>query len=67
MICNSEIDVNTTTDDVTNGGVKLQTEVSIATKNYFRVEAVRRHLTMGQLIDEIVQMLCQQDVPESIN
>jgi hypothetical protein len=67
MICNSEIDVNTTTDDVTNGGVKLQTEVSIATKNYLRVEAVRRHLTMGQLIDEIVQMLCQQDVPESIN
>ena len=67
MICNSEIDVNTTTGDVTNGGVKLQTEVSIATKNYLRVEAVRRHLTMGQLIDEIVQMLCQQDVPESIN
>jgi hypothetical protein len=67
MICNSEIDVNTTTDDVTNGGVKLQTEVSIATKNYLRVEAVRRHLTMGQLIDEIVQILCQQDVPESIN
>lgn len=65
MIDNTEIDVNATTDDVTDSGVKLQTEVSVTTKNYLRVEAVRRHLTMGQLIDEIVQMICQQDVPKS--
>lgn len=65
MIDNSEIDVNATTDDVTDGGVKLQTEVSVTTKNYLRLEAVRRHLTMGQLIDELVQMFCQQDVPKS--
>jgi hypothetical protein len=65
MIDNSEIDVNATTDDVTDGGVKLQTEVSRETKNYLRLEAVRRHLTMGELIDEIVQMFCQQDVPKS--
>ena len=65
MIDNSEIDVNATTNDVSAGGVKLQTEVSVTTKNYLRLEAVRRHLTMGQLIDEILQMFCQQDVPKS--
>jgi hypothetical protein len=65
MIDNSEIDVNATNDAVTDGNVKLQTEVSVTTKNYLRIEAVRRHLTRGQLIDEIVQMLCQQDVPKS--
>jgi len=65
MIDNSEINVNATTDDVTDGGVKLQTEVSRDTKNYLRLEAVRRQLTMGQLIDEIVKMFCQQDVPKS--
>jgi hypothetical protein len=65
MIDNSEINVNATTDDVTTGGVKLQTEVSRDTKNYLRLEAVRRQLTMGQLIDEIVRMFCQQDVPKS--
>ena len=65
MIDNSEINVNATTDDVTSGGVKLQTEVSRDTKNYLRLEAVRQQLTMGQLIDEIVQMFCQQNVPKS--
>jgi len=65
MTDNNENDVNGISCDVTDGGVKLQTEVSLATKNYLRVEAVRRHLTMGQLIDEIVQMFCQQDVPKS--
>jgi hypothetical protein len=65
MTNNTEIDVNVATDDVTDNFVKLQTEVSVTTKNYLRVEAVRRHLTMGQLIDEIVQMFCQQDVPKS--
>jgi hypothetical protein len=65
MIDSSEIDVNATTDDVTNNGVKLQTEVSRDTKNYLRLEAVRRQLTMGQLIDEIVKIFSQQDVPKS--
>jgi hypothetical protein len=67
MIDNSEIVVNATTDDVTNSSVKLQTEVSVSTKNYLRLEAVRRQLTMGQLIDEIVQVLCQQGAQKSIN
>ncbi|MBD0339410.1 MAG: hypothetical protein ICV61_00470 [Microcoleus sp. Co-bin12] len=63
---NNEIDINaTTTDDVTNGGVKLQTEVSVTTKIYLRVEAVRRNVTMGQLIDEMVRTLFFPNVAKS--
>lgn len=47
------------------GNVKLQTEVLAVTKNYLRIEAVRRHLTMGQLIDEWVQLLLSESVPKS--
>lgn len=47
------------------GNVKLQTEVLAVTKNYLRIEAVRRHLTMGQLIDEWVQLLLSEGVPKS--
>lgn len=54
MINNSEIDVDAVTR---NSGIKLQTEVAETTKNYLRLEAVRRHLTMGQLIDELVALL----------
>lgn len=63
----TEISANATTDDVTADGVKLQTEISATTKNYLRIESVRRNLTMGQLIDEIVQMFCQPNVPKNIN
>jgi hypothetical protein len=52
---NSDIQVITAVD---NGGVKLQTEVSEKTRNYLRVESVRRRITMGQLIDELVKLLC---------
>ncbi|MBD0307571.1 MAG: hypothetical protein ICV80_05355 [Microcoleus sp. T1-bin1] len=63
---NNEIDINaTTTDDVTNGGVKMQTEVSVTTKIYLRVEAVRRNVTMGQLIDEMVRTLFFPNVAKS--
>ncbi|MEG4032082.1 hypothetical protein QUA26_28185 [Microcoleus sp. Pol12A4] len=60
------IDDNATITDAitTNIGVKLQTEVNENTKNYLRIEAIRRHLTMGQLLDEIVKMFCL-DVPKS--
>lgn len=52
-----------TTDTVNVSGVKLQTEVNVNIKNYLRVEAVRRGLTMGQLLNEIVgNLLCS--VPE---
>lgn len=43
---------------IDHNGVKLQTEISEDTKNYLRVESVRRHMTMGQLIDELVKSLC---------
>ena len=59
MIDNSEIDINAVT---TNSTVKLQTEVSKLTKNYLRLEAIRRGLTMGQLLDELLKMF--YDVPE---
>ncbi|MEG4497576.1 hypothetical protein QUB05_05605 [Microcoleus sp. F10-C6] len=60
------IDDNATiTDDtVINNGVKLQTEVNANTKNYLRHEAIRKGLTMGQLLDEIIKMFCL-DVPKS--
>lgn len=52
-----------TIDTVNVSGVKLQTEVNVNIKNYLRVEAVRRGLTMGQLLNEIVgRLLCS--VPE---
>lgn len=52
-----------TIDTVTVSGVKLQTEVNANTKNYLRIEAIRRGLTMGQLLNEIVdRLLCS--VPE---
>ncbi|MEG4459171.1 hypothetical protein [Microcoleus sp. N9_A1] len=62
------INNETVTDSITrsitgNSSIKLQTEVSESTKNYLRIESIRRHLTMGQLLDEIVKMFCI-DVPE---
>lgn len=62
MIDDTEIDINTVT---TNNGVKLQTEVSETTKSYLRIEAIRRGLTMGQLLDEIVKLFSSGDVPKS--
>jgi hypothetical protein len=53
MINDGETDVNVV---ATNSTVKLQTEVSKLTKNYLRLEAVRRGLTMGQLLDELLKM-----------
>lgn len=61
MINDTEIDINTV---VLTSGVKLQTEVSENTKSYLRIEAIRRHLTMGQLIDEIVTLFSSGDVPK---
>jgi hypothetical protein len=57
----------TTTDILT---AKLQTSVAPATLEYLRVESVRRHMTMGQLLDEIIAQKCDRnlqsaDVPES--
>jgi hypothetical protein len=60
------IDNSPTITDVsiTNIGVKLQTEVNANTKNYLRHEALRKGLTMGQLLDEIIKTFCL-DVPKS--
>lgn len=49
---------------LTTSGVKLQTEVSADTKSYLRIEAIRRSLTMGQLLDEIVKLLLSGDIPK---
>lgn len=43
---------------------KLQTAVLPATLEFLRIESVRRHLTMGQLLDEMVGLYT---VPESIS
>ncbi|MEG4323598.1 MULTISPECIES: hypothetical protein [unclassified Microcoleus] len=61
MINDSETDVNAV---IVNCNVKLQTEVAETTKKYLRIEAIRRRLTMGQLLDEIVAMICS-DVSKS--
>lgn len=61
MIENSEIDINTV---ATTSGVNLQTEVSVDTKTYLRIEAIRRRLTMGQLLDEMVKLFLSGDVPK---
>jgi hypothetical protein len=45
---------NTNISVVVSNRVKLQIEVSLPTKNYLRIEAIRRQLTMGQLLDEIM-------------
>lgn len=37
-----------------NAAVKLQTSVAPSTLEFLRIESVRRHITMGQLLDEIV-------------
>jgi len=42
---------------------KLQTSVAPETHIYLRLEALRRRLTMGQLLDEIVGRYI--DVPKS--
>ena len=62
MIDDNEIDINTVT---TTSSVTLQTEVSENTKTYLRIEAIRRKLTMGQLLDEIVKLFSSGDVPKS--
>lgn len=54
----------TQTTPTTVINVKLQTEILTTTKDYLRIEAVRRRITMGQLIDEWVQLLCES-VPET--
>jgi hypothetical protein len=44
--------------------MKLQTSIATDTHSYLRLEALRRHLTMGQLLDEIVGRYI--DVPETL-
>lgn len=40
-----------------NGTVKLATLVTPSTHQFLRLESLRRRLTMGQLLDELVQSL----------
>jgi hypothetical protein len=46
------------------GTVKLQTSVTSATREFLRLESLRRQVTMGQLLDELIQPLCAA-IPES--
>ncbi|MEG4459189.1 hypothetical protein [Microcoleus sp. N9_A1] len=62
MIDDNVIDINA---GVTISSAKLQTEVSETTKSYLRHESIRRKVTMGQLLDEIVKLFSSGDVPES--
>lgn len=57
MINNNEIDTIATIN-----GVNLQTEVSAETKSYLRIEAIRRGLTMGKLLDEMVRLILAGDI-----
>ncbi|MEG4225541.1 hypothetical protein QUA35_06660 [Microcoleus sp. N9_B2] len=61
MIDDNVIDINA---GVTISSAKLQTEVSETTKSYLRHESIRRKVTMGQLLDEIVKLFSSGDVPE---
>ncbi|MEG4977211.1 hypothetical protein [Microcoleus sp. K4-B3] len=61
MINDNEIDI---TAIVTTSSAKLQTEVSEITKSYLRHESIRRKVTMGQLLDEIVKLFSNGDVPK---
>lgn len=58
---------NKTVDNNTNGIVKLQTDILQDTKNFLRLESVRRHVSMGMLIDELIRNYLLQvsvSVPE---
>lgn len=57
MINNNETDTITTIN-----GVNLQTEVSAETKSYLRIEAIRRRITMGKLLDEMVKLILAGDI-----
>lgn len=62
MIEDSEISVNA---GVTNGNARLQTEVSETTKSYLRIESIRRGVTMGQLLNLMVELFCKNDVSQT--
>ena len=57
MINNNETD---TIDTIS--GVNLQTEVSAETKSYLRIEAIRRGITMGKLLDGMVKLILAGDI-----
>jgi hypothetical protein len=46
---------NAANESILASVVKLQTEVSEETKTALRIEALRRHTTMGRLLDEMVK------------
>ncbi|MEG5048578.1 hypothetical protein [Microcoleus sp. B4-C1] len=64
MIATTKASVNT---DSTLFSVRLQTEVNEFTKNYLRIEAIRRNVTMGQLLDELIKQFCNEGVSEDVS
>lgn len=58
----SMINSNKTDTITTINGVNLQTEVSAETKSYLRIEAIRRGITMGKLLDEMVKSILAGDI-----
>ncbi len=58
----SMINNNETDTIATISGVNLQTEVSAETKSYLRIEAIRRGITMGKLLDGMVKLILAGDI-----
>jgi hypothetical protein len=56
-------DIKSSSQNIDNGMVTLQTGVLRETKDFLRLESVRRRVSMGILIDEMVKFFF--NVPES--
>jgi hypothetical protein len=56
-------DIKSSGQNIDNGMVTLQTGVLRETKDFLRLESVRRRVSMGILIDEMVKLFFS--VPES--
>lgn len=64
MTQNNGVSINA---GITVVSVRLQTEVNESTKNYLRIEAIRRNVTMGQLLDEIIKLFCNEGTSENVS
>ncbi|MEG3844736.1 hypothetical protein [Microcoleus sp. herbarium14] len=64
-LMNSGIKTIDANNENTKNIVKLQTEISQDTKDFLRLESVRRHISMGMLIDELVRKFHLLSVSET--
>ena len=58
------INNNSNNSTTTKGTVILQTEVLPATKDFLKLEALVRRVTMGELINELVEQYQSLSVPK---